>query len=133
MNGRLVALAIGAALTLSACGPAASRYPEIDADLRELRLFPLPVSAPAPPVSAEQAVQTVRDEHAEPIDVLRVGRRSNPESTFWVVIFRKSGDEAADCECAWTGLAVDDHTGDIAIHFDDLSWRAFDLPPPPWE
>ena len=125
---------VGLAVVLCACGLAAPASPDIDADLSELRLFPLPVSAPAPPVSAEDAVQTVRDEHGDSIEVLRVGRRIDPESrTLWVVIFRKSGDDLAGCECDWTALTIDDQTGRVHSHFDDLSWQAFDLPPPPWE
>ena len=121
-------------VALGACAITGSTYPDVDADLSELRLFPVPPAAPPPLVSAEEAVQAARDEHGDPIEVLRVGRRIDPKlRTLWVVIFRKSGDDLAECECAWTGLTIDDQTGRVHAHFDDLSWRSFRLPPPPWE
>ena len=131
---RLVGLVVGSTLALGACALTGSTHPDIDADLSELALLPVPPAAPAPLVSAEEAVQAARDDNGDPIEVLRVGRRIDPESrTLWVVIFRQSGDDLAGCECAWTGLTIDDQTGRVHSHFDDLSWRAFRLPPPPWE
>jgi hypothetical protein len=134
MNRRLAGALVASTVALGACALTGSTYPEIDADLSELRLFPVAESAPAPPVSVEEAVQTARDRHDEPIEVLRVGRRIDPESrSLWVVIFRPSDSDRAACECEWTALTIDDHTGRIHAGFDDLSWRAFQLPRPPWE
>ena len=134
MNLRLAGLVVSSTLALGACALTGSTYPDIDADLSELRLVPVPAAGPPPLVSAEEAVQAARDEHRNAIEVLRVGRRIDPESrTLWVVIFRKSAEDLAGCECAWTGLTIDDQTGRVHAHFDDLSWRAFGLPSPPWE